>query len=466
MYPNSPTSAKINIQKYLESKEKYGEIKLNTGNDINKSISYPNKKEINYSINIEDLLIFEKKYENIITAIYIGNNEIIHSKCLEFGIYFYNLSLFEKLERLIRAENDRNNLKISINHILMSVIICHDYSYEMEVLKNGISFLHDILKLNHINLIINYAYILSNINIESKSNIWSHQIIKIVENYYHILENKSILMNRKTFDAIMNYNVGIITENIRALLKYFKTKRNEYLISIFKKINEKANEEIDLLLKDNILRIEKDKDEGTALTSAFFKDNKYLQTVSTPYIKVKNTKPFSLILDLDETLMHFKIKPEENNNNMVMKIRPFINSFIEKVRKYYELIIFTEDTQDYGDELINGLEKKNIYFEHRFYRQHTVKIDNDFIKDLDRIGSPLETMIIVDDMPQNYRLQKENGIHIKAFWGYDVNDNALEELGKILVNIAKEGGDLRIGIEKYKYNILNKVTFNRTNYSS
>jgi len=53
-------------------------------------------------------------------------------------------------------------------------------------------------------------------------------------------------------------------------------------------------------------------------------------------------------------------------------------------------------------------------------------------------------MIIVYDFPKNFRLQKENGIHIKAFWGEDSNDNALEELGKILVNIAKEGGDVRI----------------------
>ena len=75
-------------------------------------------------------------------------------------------------------------------------------------------------------------------------------------------------------------------------------------------------------------------------------------------------------------------------------------------------------------------------------------------------------MIIVYDFPKNFRLQKENGIHIKAFWGEDSNDNALEELGKILVNIAKEGGDVRIWIKKYKDEILTKVTSNisKTNY--
>ena len=42
----------------------------------------------------------------------------------------------------------------------------------------------------------------------------------------------------------------------------------------------------------------------------------------------------------------------------------------------------------------------------------------------------------------------------------------LEELGKILVNIARDGGDVRIGLEKYRDEIVKKVTSNisRNNY--
>jgi hypothetical protein len=35
-------------------------------------------------------------------------------------------------------------------------------------------------------------------------------------------------------------------------------------------------------------------------------------------------------------------------------------------------------------------------------------------------------------MPQNFRLQKENGIFIKTFYGDDTNDTALFELTPIL----------------------------------
>ena len=69
-------------------------------------------------------------------------------------------------------------------------------------------------------------------------------------------------------------------------------------------------------------------------------------------------------------------------------------------------------------------------------------------------------MIIVDNLSQNFRLQKENGIMIKAFWGEDIYDNALIELEKILIQIINKFDDAREGIAKYKDDILSKVSSN------
>ena len=52
----------------------------------------------------------------------------------------------------------------------------------------------------------------------------------------------------------------------------------------------------------------------------------------------------------------------------------------------------------------------------------------------------LSNIIIVDNMPQNYRLQPENGILIKPFWGKDNNDDVLFSLSKILCKIAEKNG--------------------------
>ena len=164
-------------------------------------------------------------------------------------------------------------------------------------------------------------------------------------------------------------------------------------------------------------------------------------------------------MDLDETIIHFKIN-QNNESEGVLRVRPGIFEFLETIGKYYEIIIFTAATQDYADLLIDAIEDNKIYFDYRLYRQHTIIIENDFVKDLTRLGRPIDKIIIVDNMPQNFRLQKENGINIRAFWGEDPYDTALFELMPILVNIAKEGGDVRKSLAKYRDEIVKNVTMN------
>ena len=426
-------------------------------NNYTNNTAILNHNEKNTSINIEDLLILEEKFIQIIMS--LNKSGSMHNECFEFWNYYYNCSLYGCLEKLFKPQ-DILNVKIAMNYILMSVMICYDYSFEIEILKGEHSLIEDIIKFNHKNLIIIYEHILSKVSAESKSNIWVFKLQDLINNYNKLNVDKEYVTNKKReispIDKIV-YNMTIIVQNIRVLLKNYKTKKIELLTSIFKKINDKSYEEINAYFRDNILRVENVN--GSVLASTFLKDNEYFQTEDAPYIKTKNTKPYSLVLDLDETLVHFKVNNEEESEG-ILQIRPGVVPFLEKVGQYYELIIFTAATQEYGDLLIDAIEENNLYFEHRFYRQHTIIKENDFIKDLSRIGRPLDKIIIVDNMPQNFKLQKENGINIKAFWGEDANDNALEELGIILVNIAREGGDVRIGLEKYKDDILRKVTSN------
>ncbi len=66
-------------------------------------------------------------------------------------------------------------------------------------------------------------------------------------------------------------------------------------------------------------------------------------------------------------------------------------------------------------------------------------------------------------MPQNFKLQKENGIFIKTFYGDDLNDTALIDLLPILIDIAsnnKEDVDVRKELKKYSGYILKKITTN------
>ena len=68
----------------------------------------------------------------------------------------------------------------------------------------------------------------------------------------------------------------------------------------------------------------------------------------------------------------------------------------------------------------------------------------------------------MDNNPNNYLLQKENGIYMKSFWGEEneIDDMKLFYLEEILIKIAKEKGDIRKGIEKYKQDITEKISSN------
>lgn len=98
--------------------------------------------------------------------------------------------------------------------------------------------------------------------------------------------------------------------------------------------------------------------------------------------------------------------------------------------KYYELVIFTAALQDYADWILNRLDV-NKCITHRLYRQHTTSEVNYNVKDLSKLGRDLSTTIIVDNIPENFQLQPENGIYIKS-WFKDPDDCALMELMPLL----------------------------------
>ena len=184
---------------------------------------------------------------------------------------------------------------ILFNHMLISVMICYDFSFEISVLNNEFSILIDILTYNHRNLIIIYEHILSKISSDSMSNIWVYKLKQLV-NTFNQMDNSNYISNDgrilNPVEKIM-YNVSVIVQNIRVLLKNYKTSRIEYLTSIFKKIGEKNYEEINSFFRDHILRVDNVK--GSVLASVFLKENQYFKTEPAPYIKTKNRKPQRLI---------------------------------------------------------------------------------------------------------------------------------------------------------------------------
>ena len=164
----------------------------------------------------------------------------------------------------------------------------------------------------------------------------------------------------------IKYNTNSISNDIRIILKNYQSNtKTENLVLLYRTLNDKNYEEINKFFRENIIRVENPN--ASVLASYILKENSQFFTVSPPYLKTQNLKNYTLVLDLDETIIHFKVNPN-NDSEGVLRVRPGIYEFLENLGKYYEIVIFTAATQDYADLLIDAIEDNKIYFDYRLYR--------------------------------------------------------------------------------------------------
>jgi Dullard-like phosphatase family protein len=173
-------------------------------------------------------------------------------------------------------------------------------------------------------------------------------------------------------------------------------------------------------------------------------------------------KEFCLVLDLDETLIYaqrnFSLSQRKYQNTINKKriiLRPCLQEFLHDMKSLFELIIFSSGTPDYVDPIIKFIEKKEKYFDHILYRHHiTLDDDGNNVKNLALIGRDLKKVLIIDDIPRYYHLQKENGINIKPFYGNILSDTKtlklLNTALKKIIKDAEQTKDIRISLEKFK----------------
>lgn len=154
-------------------------------------------------------------------------------------------------------------------------------------------------------------------------------------------------------------------------------------------------------------------------------------------------KIFTLVIDLDETLVHYV----EEENRAYVQVRPYADYFLSEMGKYFEIVIFTAAAEDYADIVLNELDKNNI-IDYKLYRKHTEQINGVFIKDLSKLGRDINKIVIIDNNKDNFSLQPENGLHICSFLG-DQNDDELYLLSGDLMKIIKGNkNDLRPAVKE------------------
>jgi len=173
------------------------------------------------------------------------------------------------------------------------------------------------------------------------------------------------------------------------------------------------------------------------------------------------SKPI-LVLDLDETLVHcspepiknaektFNMSSEGHNYTIYVKFRPFLDFFLKEVSQVFDLMLFTASQQSYAGKVLGFIDPNFTFFKNVFYRESCKFVNGQFFKDLSIITKNLSRICIIDNSPNAYSLQVENGIPITSYFG-DSNDLSLLDLLPFLKSLSHSDDFREVIRERFLY---------------
>lgn len=440
-------------------------------------------------VNLEDFLLIIQKFENIKSLINLLPEKIKDIKELKTIMDSIKIKLFDLFrfyfgcafegapENLFFSKRAKINLHYYSIVLILSLgliyIIINKVKMTQEYFPQIINLFNFQLKL----FLLLSDMVIHKIKINDEQKIWVREIMNILNNKLmfntenYILEMKKIIVNSyylmneilvelkfKNESGKIDFNEQevfymnfFLRNNLNSLFKYNMNyieelfNHNIFIFNIISLNQNSNNNYYNEVLDIVIPRQEK---------------NEKRRMPNIPYLLFPPKKQFTLILDLDETLINFKLlNPSKGVGKLTL--RPGLINFLEIIKEFYEIIIFTSGTKEYADTILNAIDKKgnNKYFDARLYRDHNIEIGQKYYKDLTKIGRDLSRTIIVDNFNYCFKLQKENGILISSFYGENKEDKALIELQKILIKIYNEKCDVRKSIIKYKEEIFRKISY-------
>ena len=366
-------------------------------------------------------------------------------------------------------------LKISFAIVTYIKFLLIDFNYEMTIKANVKKLLSNI---NENLLILLSSNIFINDNL-TENELCSKLSKEFVDVYNKIIKMKKIKRNNKITPTILGNSTSKNLEMVIGSLKQFSN--NFFKIGYFKPIHsiffdilrlidsyqveDVANIVINGVLFYIIHNNSSEKNNKSApkiITYGVTNNLAALGFINTPSPFLPKLTPeqenniYTLVLDLDETLVHFFYTPSGGT----FLIRPYCFQFLEQMSKYFETVIFTAAMKEYADSILDLIDPEKKLINFRLYRHHTTISGISFVKDLSKLGRDLNRTIIIDNLADNFKLQQNNGIQIGT-WIDDMKDTQLNDLGKILIEIVnKKPQNIRNIIKKLKEDCLKKIRKN------
>ncbi|KAI7886076.1 HAD-like protein [Lichtheimia hyalospora FSU 10163] len=190
-----------------------------------------------------------------------------------------------------------------------------------------------------------------------------------------------------------------------------------------------------------------------------------------PHLPKKTDSRPTLVLDLDETLLHtyrgqreapldpdYVVYAEDKRSVLTAGIlRPGVTEFLIWASGTFEVVVWTAGDDDYASMVRSVLDPDNKLITHILTRRTCIRMRSRatnevmYIKDLCALGRDLSRTFLVDNSPHVATLNLSNLIPIEAYQG-DSSDKELEQLRRFLesklVRLTDRQNDLRIMLHR------------------
>lgn len=293
----------------------------------------------------------------------------------------------------------------------------------------------------------------------------------------HKLKKSNAHLNPVNYGITLNKNCEIVTNHIKQMsnnyfkIGYFKPIHN-ICFEFFRLIDSYTSFQIANLVVNNVLFFvihnnpNEKKNNAVSNKSIIFNPTSLLSlygfntaNVQTPFLPPCTDDVYTLVLDLDETLVHFFYTPSGGT----FLIRPGCFEFLKEMSKIYDIAIFTAAMKDYADNILDIIDPDKSLIKYRLYRHHTSISGMCFVKDLSKLGRDMKRIIIIDNLVDNFKLQPNNGLGIKT-WLEEMKDNQLNDLGNLLKEIVnRKPSDVRTVLKKIKEEANRRIKKNLPN---
>ena len=502
----------------------YNYYNNNQNNLSNNRINYNNNinnMNINLDIKLEDLIMIEERLNDI--CISLNNNNNMNdvgasNECIEFFVFYFHSSLTYKFP-LLFFENKRILIQSAINLKLFTIVMTYHLSMNIHMLSEVLIPLKNIYSLLKLNLYLfikklqifygeefvsknemyfkTFNYLLAR---NGYNNMNENEIVDLIQNNcYNIVQMLSEIINyyesvgniyyldflelfntisKLTEKEINNYFYNYLYASRgkppRPKMEYHplparlrNNMRNNFYINN-QTINNYNNININTLNNINNNDINKNINMNNALKNQSINNNNNLlydyqkNKISPPFLTEPCTKKYTLVLDINDTLINVQYSDNNNRQVLIPNLRPGLFSFLGAIKPFYELVSFTTESKEYSDMILKEIEKNKKYFDYNLYKEHCTLFGSKFIKDISKLGRDIKKVIFVDDDPIHFLLNPENGIQISPYLGDSTKDDTtLFELKKLLILFHRTGGDdIRKAIKNYEKDIKEKISLN------